>query len=89
MSGREPTSNRIFVSYRRDDTTYRAGWLFDRIVDQFGAGQIFKDVDSIGPGEDFAEKIQSAVRSCSVLLAVIGGNWLTATGPDGRRRPHA
>ena len=28
----------------------------------------------------------AAVGSCAVLLVVIGGWWLTATGEDGRRR---
>jgi hypothetical protein len=29
--------------------------------------------------------ITGAVQSCAVLLAVIGGRWLEAAGPDGRR----
>jgi hypothetical protein len=77
---------RIFISYRRDDAAYPAGWLFDRLVDHYGSAQVFKDVDSIGPGEDFAAEIRAAVGSCAVLLAVIGSRWLTAAGPDGQRR---
>jgi len=41
------STGRIFISYRREETAYPAGWLFDRLADHFGAGQIFKDVDSI------------------------------------------
>jgi hypothetical protein len=41
---------------------------------------VFKDVDSIEPGDDFAEVIGEAVRSSAVLLAVIGSRWLTAAG---------
>lgn len=77
---------RIFISYRREDTAYPAGWLFDRLKDHFGEGQIFKDVDAIELGDDFAEVITSAVASCDVLLALIGDRWLTITDEEGRRR---
>jgi hypothetical protein len=42
---------RIFISYRREETAYPAGWLYDRLADHYGAGQVFKDVDSIGFGQ--------------------------------------
>jgi ABC-type amino acid transport substrate-binding protein len=77
---------RIFISYRREETAYPAGWLFDRLADRFGGGQVFKDVDSIEPGDDFVEVITRAVGSCDVLLALIGGEWLTITDAHGRRR---
>ena len=72
MTAPEQPANRIFISYRRDDAAYPAGWLFDRLIDRFGAGQVFKDVDSIELGDNFADKIQDAVKLCSVFLAVIG-----------------
>jgi hypothetical protein len=46
---------------------------------------MFKDVDSIEPGDDFAKVITESVRSCAVLLAVIGDRWLAAASQDGRR----
>jgi len=80
------TSGRIFVSYRREETAYPAGWLFDRLADRFGVRQVFKDVDSIDLGDDFVEVITNAVGACDVLLALIGDQWLTITDEDGRRR---
>jgi TIR domain len=80
------SASRIFVSYRREDTAYPAGWLFDRLVDHFGNGQVFKDVDSIELGDDFVEQITAAVGSSAVLLAVIGKRWLTVTGEKRQRR---
>ena len=77
---------RIFISYRRDDTAYPAGWLFDRLAERFGVDQIFKDVDSIELGDDFVEVLTDAVGSTDVLLALIGEKWLTVTGEDGSRR---
>jgi outer membrane protein assembly factor BamB len=77
---------RIFMSYRREDTAFPAGWLYDRLASHFGRDQVFKDIDSIELGDDFIEVITTAVGSCDVLLALIGGRWLTITGQDGRRR---
>jgi len=87
MAGAIPAaSGRIFISYRRQDTAYPAGWLYDRLTDRFADGQVFKDIDSIKLGDDFAEVITAAVGSCDVLLALIGNDWLTITDEDGRRR---
>ena len=80
------TPRRIFVSYRREDTAYPAAWLYDRLAERFGRGQVFKDVDSIDPGDDFVEVITTAVGSCDVLLALIGDRWLTTTDAAGSRR---
>jgi WD40 repeat protein len=82
----QAATGRIFISYRREETAYPAGWLFDRLVEHFGQGQVFKDVDSIQLGDDFVEVITAAVARCDVLLALIGDQWLTITGEDGRRR---
>jgi hypothetical protein len=79
-------AGRIFISYRRDETAYPAGWLFDRLAQHFGAGQVFKDVDSIELGDDFVQVITKAVGSCDVLLALIGNQWLTITDAQERRR---
>ena len=82
---------KIFMSYRRQDAAYPAGWLFDRLASHYGGDQVFKDIESIQLGEDFAEAISSAVASCDVLLAVIGDSWLTSTDQSGQRRldnPH-
>src|SRR6266508_4224868 len=77
---------RIFISYRREESAYPAGWLFDRLADSYGKGQIFKDVDNIELGEDFVERITAAVGSCDVLLALIGPQWLTIADERGQRR---
>jgi len=87
MSSSVPAAlGRIFMSYRREDTEFPAAWLFDHLVAHFGEGQVFKDVDAIQPGDDFAEVIRSAVASCDVLLVLIGDRWLTITDDDGQRR---
>jgi hypothetical protein len=81
-----PQPGRIFISYRRGETAYAAGWLYDRLAEHYSDGQVFKDVDSIELGDDFVEVITRAVGSCDVLLALIGEEWLTITDADGRHR---
>lgn len=78
-------SGRVFLCYRRGDSRHIAGRLADRLT-QLGRVQVFMDVDSMHPGDDFPEAIAKAVSSCSILLAVIGPNWLTVCDTYGRRR---
>ena len=47
---------------------------------------LFMDLDSIEAGLDFAKVISDAVNSCGVMVALIGPNWATLAGKEGRRR---
>jgi len=78
--------SRIFISYRRDDSSGHAGRLRDRLTVHFGDDQIFRDIETIDPGEDFVEVVEDALGSCEVLIALIGKQWLTITDAEGRRR---
>lgn len=80
------TPRGIFISYRRQETAYPAGWLYRELKERFGSEQIFKDVDNIDPGDDFYERIDEAVGSCAVLLALIGDQWVDAVDDEGARR---
>ena len=44
------------------------------------------DVAAIEPGRDFRKAIDQSVATCSVLLAVIGQEWVELKDSDGRRR---
>jgi len=79
-------SGQIFICYRREDSAYAAGRLFDRLSQHFGADNIFMDIDAIELGIDFVQRIREAVSSCDVLVAVIGRQWLNATDARGHRR---
>ena len=81
----------IFISYRREDSAAIAHALYRELSARFGAGSVFIDVEDIGLGEDFAATIDEKVGFCDALVAVIGPQWLTAAGADGRPRlddPH-
>ena len=77
---------RIFVSYRREDSIAYAGRLSDYLTARFGKDQVFMDIDTLKPGEDFVDVLQSTVSSCDVLIAVIGKQWLTAVDENGKPR---
>lgn len=75
----------IFLSYRRNDTAYLAAALNEKLQQRFGPNSVFFDIDNIPFGVDFREHIENAVGQCSVLLAIIGDQWLGTSG-DGNRR---
>jgi hypothetical protein len=76
----------IFLSYRRSDSAGESGRLSDDLVARFGAGHVFMDVDAIQPGRDFRKAIRENVGGCSVLLAILGPDWLDVKSPGGERR---
>ena len=75
-----------FISYRRDDAAGYAGRLHEALEHRLGPDQIFRDVDTLEPGQDFIDAIQARLGECRVLLAMIGREWLDARDAAGRRR---
>lgn len=69
------TDKIAFISYRRDDSTDMTGRIYDRLTSTFGKQAVFKDVDSIPLGVNFAEHISSTIQNCHVVIAVIGNDW--------------
>lgn len=76
----------IFISYRRSDSIAETGRIYDRLTSEFGRDHVYKDVDSIPLGSDFAEELDKAVGQCRVLLVIIGKTWVSVTEPDGTKR---
>lgn len=89
MAQLEPSSSvsreAIFISYRRQDSADVTGRIYDRLVQRFGREQVFKDVDSIPLGVDFRAHLGNVVGRCNFLLVVIGPQWLSVSGENGRR----
>src|SRR6516165_10776331 len=77
---------RIFINYRREESTATAGRLHDRLGQSFGRKTLFMDVDHIPPGVDFVTHLNNQVAACDVFLAIIGPNWLNVTNDKGDRR---
>ena len=72
----EPRGDKIFLSYRRGDSSHFSGRLLDFFEMRFGTGSTFFDVESIPSGMDFWDYIKSTLQRCAVLVVVIGPDWL-------------
>jgi len=83
---RGPNLPSIFINYRRNDSEGESGRLFDELANRFGENSVFMDVAAIEPGRDFRKAIDQSVATCSVLLAMMGMEWLETKDPQGRRR---
>ena len=70
-------SSRIFISYRREDSAGHVLALLPALRKHYGADRVFKDTDTIPPGVDFLKFIKRELATCSVMLAIIGRDWLT------------
>ena len=77
---------RVFISYRRSDCQSQANGLHDGLRHRLTDARIFMDIDSIPPGADFEEHIRNEIEQCSVVLVLIGDEWLEPRpGSDVRR----
>lgn len=77
---------KIFISYRRSDSAAMCGRIYDRLVARFGRKAVFKDVDSIPAGVNFAQHLRDVLRQCDVELVIIGRYWLDGAEATGRTR---
>ena len=76
----------IFITYRRDDAAGYAGRLHESLERRLGGSQLFRDVDTLQPGQDFVKAIEARLGACQVMVVIIGREWLdarNAAGTDG------
>jgi pterin-4a-carbinolamine dehydratase len=79
-------SKSIFIGYRRRDASAVARWLGETLEQNFGKGSVFIDTDAIEVGGEWPERIEAALKVASVLIVLIGTEWLRAHDEFGRRR---
>jgi hypothetical protein len=60
--------------------------LLPALRSHFGADRVFKDTDNIPAGVDSLKFINRELESCSVILAIIGRDWLTVKDARLKRR---
>jgi hypothetical protein len=83
--------SRIFISYRRDDSGAHARRIFAWLKSNLPGVQVFIDMESIAPGDDFLRAIGREIGEAAVVLVVIGLRWCLAEDHEGRLRlddPH-
>lgn len=78
--------DRVFISYRRDDSQEISRAIYDVLIKSYGKRTTFFDIDSIPAGVDFAEYISGTLNRCSVFLAIIGDKWIDIRNKEGIRR---
>lgn len=82
---RRKKSSKVFISYRQLDSIGHASHLCADLKRHFGSQRIFMAIFAVEAGEDFVERIATALDSSNVLVAVIGTSWLTISDENGRR----
>jgi hypothetical protein len=65
----------VFIAYRQADSPAHARGIGERLIARFGRGQVFKDVESLKPGQDFVDVIRDRLQEAAVTLVLIGPNW--------------
>ncbi len=76
----------IFVNYRVGDCENEAAFLAHLLRERFGEEQVFFASRSIDAGDDFTQALPEGLERCSVLLALIGRDWLSVRDAGGRPR---
>ena len=76
---------RILLSYRRADTAAITGRIFDRLVAEFGKQSVFMDIDNVPISTDFREYVSAEIAQSNIVVAVIGPQWLKASGAEQSR----
>lgn len=80
------TSGKIFISYRRSESSKDARAVYERLCRDFGEQKVFIDLEGIAPGDDFVELLEHHLEGCEVLVAVIGPGWASARNEQGALR---
>jgi formylglycine-generating enzyme required for sulfatase activity len=68
-------AGKIFISYRRSETSWAARALFERLWREFG-DRVFIDIEGLTLGTDYTKVIDTHLDGCEVMLALIGPTWL-------------
>jgi len=70
MRKREEMNQKLFISYRRADSTDFAGRLYDNLNQNYSV--FFDTEDGIGAGERFLNVITKSIQEADIFLMVIG-----------------
>jgi len=66
------TAERVFISYRRADTSHFVGRLQEVISERYGRDSVFMDVESIRPGQDYVVQLPPRVPDGGFTMLMLG-----------------
>lgn len=75
----------VFLNYRVKDEPLGAASIYRELAREFGEAQVFRDTDSLHPGDHYPDNIRQALRQSDIVLSLIGPEWLTLRDSDGTR----
>jgi hypothetical protein len=78
-------ANKIFVSYRREDSAGNALGISQYLEREFGRKNVFIDID-LRAGSKFPVVLEQRLKECGVVLVLIGPHWLDVRDEEGNRR---
>ncbi|MGE0490467.1 MAG: SUMF1/EgtB/PvdO family nonheme iron enzyme [Vulcanimicrobiota bacterium] len=66
----------IFLSYRRSDSTPYSTLIRDFLTREFGAKRLFRDLEEIEAGEEYARVLKEKIGKSNAVLVLVGPKWL-------------
>jgi|TARA_B100000315_G_scaffold204080_1_gene197308 hypothetical protein len=77
---------KIFISYRREDSSAYSRLLRQSLLQFMEEEQIFMDIMAIHDGDDFVKAISTAVTECESMIVMIGKKWANSVNADEEKR---
>lgn len=77
---------KVFISYRRADSSGWVQLLDERMAPVLGSDNLFCDLRSIRMGREFEQELRARLLECDVVLVVISQNWATIPGRGAKSR---
>ena len=68
---------KIFLSYRREDSSSDARLLLDRLTQRFAQDDVYLDV-RLESGLDWVKSLRSSGENAAAFLALIGPHWISS-----------
>jgi hypothetical protein len=77
---------KVFLSYRRDDSSGYTQRLHDELSRHYGPTAVFIDVHKIRPLDRFKDVIDHAIKETGILFVVMSKQWSSIANTQGSRR---
>jgi SIR2-like domain/TIR domain len=68
-------NTKVFINYRKAESSGWARLLYDRLADRFGTENVFLDQVTLEPGMKWLQAIRTRSGSAAVFIALIGPRW--------------
>jgi hypothetical protein len=79
---------KIYISYHRteDEKSGIVDIIYNNLTIPFGKVNVFRDAKNIEPGSDWRARLNDEIRSCNIMLVVIGPDWAGPANAGGQNR---